>query len=60
MHTYIVKIKYLQAGLVQRHQVNAIARSPFSAIETTLQAMALTGNVLAVALPSHGGRHVHH
>lgn len=57
MYTYIVKIKYLQAGLVQRHQVNAIARTAFDAIETAMQALALTGNVLAVAHPQ-GGRHV--
>lgn len=59
MHTYTVKIKYLQAGLVQRHQVNAIARTAFDAIETAMQALTLTGNVLAVAHPQ-GGRHAHH
>ncbi|WP_048811779.1 hypothetical protein [Methylobacillus flagellatus] len=59
MHTYIVKIKYLQAGMVQRHQVNAIANSSFSAIETTLQAMRLSGSVSAVAR-IQGVRHVHH
>lgn len=59
MHTYIVKIKYLQAGLIQRHQVHAIARSSSEAIEHTLQAMAVTGSVSAVAQPTtQGVRHV--
>lgn len=60
MHTYIVKIKYLQAGLVQRHHVHAIARDACSAIAATMQSMSLSGAVSAVAYPSLGARRGHH